>query len=114
MRFLADENFDDAILQGLIRRVPVDIVRAVRVGLSGRPDPQVLQWAAQERRVLLTQDHRSMLAYAWQRVEQSLPMPGVCVVPQSVPISIAIDELTLIAECSRDEDWDARVRFVPI
>lgn len=53
--FLADENFNGAVVRGLLRQVPsVDIVRVQDVGLSSAEDPAVLDWAAREGRVLLT------------------------------------------------------------
>ena len=36
LRFLADEDFDNDIVRGMLRRLPtMDIVRAQDVGLSG-------------------------------------------------------------------------------
>ena len=53
----ADENFNNDIVRGLLRRKPdLDIVRLQDVDLSGADDPTVLEWAAQENRVLLTHD----------------------------------------------------------
>jgi predicted nuclease of predicted toxin-antitoxin system len=47
MKFLADENLDNTILRGLLRRrSEIDIVRVQDVGLSGADDPTVLEWAA--------------------------------------------------------------------
>ena len=47
MKFLADENFDNSIVRGLMRRQPdIDIIRVQDVGLSGEDDPIVLEWAA--------------------------------------------------------------------
>ena len=57
LRFAADENLNNDILRGLLRRVPnLDIVRVQDAGLAGADDPTVLEWAAQEQRVLLTHD----------------------------------------------------------
>ena len=57
LRLAADENFNHDIVRGLLRREPgLDIVRIQDVGLSGADDPTVLEWAAQEGRVLLTHD----------------------------------------------------------
>ena len=57
LRLAADENFNNDILRGLIRRNPIiDIVRVQDVGLSGADDPAVLAWAASESRVLVTHD----------------------------------------------------------
>lgn len=69
LRFAADENFNNNIIRGLLRQHPeLDIVRIQDVGLSGADDPTVLEWAAQEGRVLLTHDVATMTEYAYQRV----------------------------------------------
>jgi predicted nuclease of predicted toxin-antitoxin system len=55
--FLADENFNNQIVRGVLRQSPdIDIVRVQDVGLSGADDPDILAWAAQERRIVLTHD----------------------------------------------------------
>lgn len=52
-RLLADENFDNDILRGVLRRRPgLDFVRVQDVGLIGAQDPEILQWAADEGRIL--------------------------------------------------------------
>lgn len=59
LRFAADENFNNDIVRGLRRRKPnLDVVRVQEAGLSGAVDPDVLEWAAREGRVLLTHDVR--------------------------------------------------------
>ena len=53
LRLAADENFNGDIVRGLLRRNPkLDIVRVQDVGLSGADDPSVLQWAADQGRIL--------------------------------------------------------------
>ena len=57
IRFLADENFNGKILRSLRRDYPeVDVVRVQDTAIYGATDPQVLEWAAQEGRILLTHD----------------------------------------------------------
>ena len=47
LRLLADENLNNDIVRGLLRRSPdLDVVRVQDVGLSGAEDPTVLEWAA--------------------------------------------------------------------
>lgn len=78
MRLLTDENFNGAILRGLIRRLPnLDIVRIQDVGLMYADDPTILEWAANENRLLLTHDVATITMYAYGRVNRGLPMPGV-------------------------------------
>jgi hypothetical protein len=114
-RFLADEDFDNDILRGALRRCPqLDIVRVQDVGLSGAKDQLVLEWAAPEGRVLLTHDVSTMTTHAYERVSQGLPMPGVFAVSQSIPIGQAIEEIMLLAECSLEGEWEGQARYLPL
>ena len=109
----ADENFDGDVIRGLRRRLPaLDLVRVQDAGLSGALDPDVLEWAASEGRVLLTHDFDTLIGHAWERVGAGLPMPGVVAVKQSVATRRAIGELELFAEASEDGEWDGQVLFV--
>jgi len=80
---IADENFNNTIVRGLLRVKPdLDIVRVQDVGLFSVDDPTVLEWAANEDRVLLTHDVATITKYAYERVNAGSYMPGV-VEPQS-------------------------------
>jgi len=72
IRLADDENFNDAIVRGVLLRVPdLDLVRVQAAGLSGADDPRVLEWAARENRVLLTHDVSTMTHHAYQRIERA-------------------------------------------
>jgi uncharacterized protein with PIN domain len=115
LRFLADENFNNNIIRGLLLRLPtLDVVRVQDVELSGADDPDVLAWAAQEDRILLTHDVSTITRYAFERVSADEPMPGVFEVNRSVSIGQAIDDLLLIAECSEEGEWEGQVRYLPL
>jgi hypothetical protein len=96
-----DENFNAAIIRGLLRRNPsLDVLTVQEAGLSGATDPQVLDWPTVENRLLLTQDVQTMLSYAFERLMAALPCCGIVEVSRNVLIGTAIDDLLLIAECS--------------
>jgi len=115
LRLVADENFHGDIVRGLLRRRPdLDIVRIQDVGLSGADDPTVLEWAAQEGRVLLTHDVQTITRYAYERVQAGMTMPGVFEVSRVVPLGGAIEDLLLLAECSLDDEWEGQVRYLPL
>jgi hypothetical protein len=115
IRLLVDEDFDNTILRGVLRRRPaLDIVRVQDVGLAGAADPAVLDWAATAGRVLLSHDVNTMKTHAYARVTAGLPMPGVFAVSQDLPVSIAIDEIILLAECSLPDEWEGQVRHLPL
>ena len=101
MRLAADENFNNNIVRGLIRRKPdVDIVRLQDVGLFGADDPAVLEWAAQQGRLLVSHDVTTLTKHAYERLAAGLRMPGVFEVPNTLGIGRAIDDLLLIIDCS--------------
>jgi hypothetical protein len=111
----ADENFNNDIVRGLLRRKPdVDIVRIQDVGLSGTDDPTVLEWAAQERRVLLTHDVSTITYCAYERVREGRPMPGVFEVSRDIPIGRVIEDLLLLVEYGLEGEWEGQVRYLPI
>ena len=115
IRLIADEDFDNDILRGLRRRkAGVDIVRVQDVGLSSTEDPTILEWAARERRVVLTHDAKTMTRHAYERVRRGQPMPGVFEVSQSVPIRCAIEDIEVLAECSLEGEWEGQVRYLPL
>src|SRR5437763_888142 len=115
LRLAADENFNNDIVRGVLRRnSEIDIVRVQDAGLSAADDPTVLEWAAQAGRVLLTHDVATMTRYAYDRVREGKPMPGVFEVGRQVPIGVAIEEIVLLAECSLDREWEGQVRYLPL
>jgi hypothetical protein len=115
MRWAADENFNNDIVRGLLRRKPdVDIVRVQDIGLSGEDDPTVLEWAADEGRVLLTHDVSTITRYAYERVEAGKPMPGVFEVSRGLPMGMVIEDLILLTECSLEDEWEGQVRYLPL
>lgn len=115
LRLLADENFNNLIVRGLRQRCPeLDLVRVQDVGLYNVDDPGILDWAAQENRIVLTHDVKTMKDFAYDRVLARLPMPGVFEIKKDTPIGPMIEELVLLVECSQMEEWNGQVVFLPL
>ena len=77
LRLATDEDFNNRIVRGLLRREPdLDILRVQDAGLAGRSDEEVLAWAASEGRILITHDVTTMKQTAYDRIAAGLPMPG--------------------------------------
>ncbi len=115
IRFAADENFNNDILRGLLRRKPdVDILRVQDAGLSGGDDGVILEWAAREGRILLTHDVSTITRHAQGRIEARLPMPGVFEVSRSIPIGRVIEDLVLIVDLSLEGEWENQIRYLPL
>jgi hypothetical protein len=114
VKFLADANFSRRIIKGVQRREPLlDFQSAEEAGLSGKPDIEVLEIASSLQRVLVTHDRKTMPAafgaFATQRQSS-----GVLIVPQSLPVVVAIEELLLVWAASDAEDWINMISPVPL
>jgi predicted nuclease of predicted toxin-antitoxin system len=115
LKLLADENFDNTIVRGLLRRNPnIDIVRVQDVGLLGEDDPTILAWAAQENRVLLTHDVAKITNYAYERITQGQPMPGVIEVITDTRIGQVIEDILLLIECCLEGELAGQIYYLPL
>jgi len=116
VRFLADEDFDGRVLSAFRNlaedyELEINVVRVQDAGLIGATDASILDWAAANRRVVLTHDRRTMPSFAWQRMASGLPMSGVVVTrrgrsPGETGHAI-VDEVSLRARENRG--WDDEV-----
>jgi hypothetical protein len=114
-KFATDENFNNRILRGVLRIEPeLDVVRVQDTEAAGTGDEAILEWAAKEGRVLLTHDAKTVIAFAYQRVREGKPMPGVLEVNDSIPIGRAVDYIILVAGASLEGEWENQVRFAPL
>lgn len=115
MRFATDENFDGRVLSGLQARMPdLDIVRIQDTEMYQAPDDKLLEWLAQENRILLTHDVKTMPRYVYERVKSGLFVPGVIEVPQDTPIGLAIDELEIVLSIGLPDDFENQVKYIPL
>lgn len=115
LRLLADENFNGDVVRGLLlRQSDLDLVRVQDVNLGGANDPDVLAWAAENSRILLTHDRATIPDHAYERVASGDAMPGVFILPARFPIGSAIEEILLMIECSKQPDWNGKVVHLPL
>jgi hypothetical protein len=81
MRLLADENLNNHIYRSLsLQRPGLNIVRVQDVGLSGKPDPEILKWAVDENRILITHDVLTIPPLAMEWMNENCPIPGIFLV----------------------------------
>ena len=115
LRLLADESFNGRTVRGLLLRKPsLDLVRVQDVGMSGRSDPEILAWAAENDRIILTHDLATMPAYAFNLVAAGDRMCGLFALSSRCPVRIAIQEILLLDECSQQAEWSGLVAYLPI
>lgn len=115
LRLATDEHIDRALIRGLLARQPnLDIVRIQEAGLLGADDCDILAWAAAEGRILITHDRNTIPGLVYQRIRAGETMPGVFVVDDQLPLGKAIEELLILAICSKDEEWCDQIVYVPM
>ena len=97
MLFLADENLEAEIQIQLRRHYPdIDIIDVRNVGLDHTPDEEILQWAADNDRIVITHDVNTMRGLADNRVRAGLPMPGAIIVLEHIPYGVAIEFIAYV------------------
>ena len=115
LKYAIDEDFNHDIVRGLERKDPsLDMLTIQDVGILEAHDRDVLAWAAQEGRILLTHDVRTMPIYAAERLREGQTMPGLILVPQLLPIGQAIDDLLLIAQCGEVGEYEGFILRLPL
>ncbi len=114
VRFLADEDLDSDIIESLRSREPaIDILDVKKAGLRGTADPVVLDLAAQQDRIVVAHDRRTMTRYVWERLAAGKLNPGVFIVPQRSGIAEIVESLLLVWTASQGEEWRNRIVYLP-
>ena len=115
LSLLGAENFHGDLIRGLRLRQPnLDLLRIQEIGLRKADDPEILEWAAKNNRILLTHDRATMPDFAYARLNRGESMSGVFVVNDRMPIRQAIDQLLLLVECSEQWEWEGVVLYLPL
>lgn len=114
IKFLADENLRGAIVLGLRRREPsASFLQAYEAGAAGKDDLTVLQIAAEQNRILVSHDIKTVPKH-FQHFVARRASPGVILIPQKLPVSTAIAQLVMIWVASEAEEWVNQIRFLPL
>src|SRR5690349_12559766 len=115
LSLLIDQDINHDILRGLLRRVPdLDSVTAYEVGLSGAADPELLIWAAKEKRVLISHDRTTMPKHAAELIAKGEAIAGVIIVPRRLSIGQVINDLEIIVTCSEVHEWGNIIHHLPL
>ena len=114
LKLLIDQDLDHDILRGLFQRIPnLDAVTAFEIGLSKAPDPDLLSWADEAERIIVTHDRKTMPAHAARRMNEAKRVFGVFVVPRRLQIVDVINDLEIMVICSDEHEWVNVVRYLP-
>ena len=101
-------------MAGVRRQEPgIDFQTAEEANLRGVPDQEVLALGAQEQRILVTHDRRTMPGHFADFIRHHTS-PGVFIIAQSVSVRVAIEELLLIWAASDSEEWSNLIVALPL
>ena len=114
IRFLADADLNEGIIGGCLRKEPtMDFLSASEAKLRGLADPDVLRIAAEQDRILVSHDFKTMPRHFAHFLQTQGSSPGVFLVKQSSPIGPVIEELVLIWTATDAEEWKGRILRIP-
>lgn len=113
IRFQADADLNPEIGRGLRRREPlIDFRDAAGVIADGTPDPEVLQIAAEDDRVLVSRDVTTMPDYFARFIAQH-ESPGMVLIPSRRSIGTVIEGLLMVWLIWMPEELRNRARWLP-
>ena len=107
IRYLVDEHVAKAVATGLRKR-GIDVVTLVDAGLLGAEDKDLLTFAEEEDRVMVTQD-RDFLRLA---AEAEGDHPGVAYAPQGRSMGELVRLLDLLTQVSDAGEMRGRVEYI--
>jgi hypothetical protein len=114
LRFLADHDLNEHIVAGVQRQEPVvEFLRVRDLGMSTRPDSEILAYAASEGLLVVSHDVNTMPAAAYARLAAGESFAGLFMISQLSPIAPIIDSLVMIWAASEFEEWKEEVVFLP-
>jgi hypothetical protein len=114
IRFQADNDLDQRIIAATRRLDPaIDFQTAPDLGLHlGVPDEQVLILAAEQDRLLVTHDRKTMPDH-FERFTVSHTSPGLIIISQTLSIGRAAEWLHLIWATSEPEEYVNSIYSLP-
>lgn len=114
LRFQADADLNANIRRAVARHErAIDLRSAVAAGLPYLPDSDVLRIAAEDGRLLVTHDQRTM-PRAFGAFILTRSSPGVLIVPQRLTVEEAAEELVLLWLTQEPKDWCDRIAWLPL
>ncbi|HLI82782.1 MAG TPA: DUF5615 family PIN-like protein [Bryobacteraceae bacterium] len=115
IRFLADADFNEMIVKGVLRREPsVDFSTVQAAGVRHLPDPDILAFAASEDRIVISHDVNTMPSHFADFRAAGNHSPGLFMISQSVDVGTAIEELLLIWAASEASEWEGQLAWLPL
>jgi Domain of unknown function (DUF5615) len=114
VRFLADADLNFDVVKAVRRREPgLDFASAADAGIEGTGDPEILERAASQNRVLVSHDRRTMLHHFRNRLAAGKFSPGLLVVSQNAQIRPVVEAILVLWSVSDPAELRDQVYHLP-
>ena len=114
IRFQADNDLKFGIVKAVRHREPtIDFVPAQEAGLDRIGDPELLDRAAAEGRVLVSHDKRTMIHYFRERLAVGKSGPGLLIVSRGALIGDVVEALVYVWTLSDPAELRNQVHYLP-
>lgn len=105
IRFQADNDLKFAIVKAVRQQEPaIDFASAQQAGLDGLSDPEVLELAAAEGRVLISHDRRTLLKHFRNHLAAGKTSSGLLVVSQGAPVGVVAEAIVILWAAAKSKD----------
>ncbi len=119
LSYLIDENLRGTLVIALIRvanryglSMDVKQVGDDQVPPLGTLDPELLIWAEANKRILISQDRRTLGGHLISHLAQGHVSDGIFIT-RAMPLVEIADYLVLVAFASDPVEWRNRITYVP-
>ena len=114
IRFQADNDLKFGIVKAVRHFEPaIDFASAQEAGLQGVSDPDLLDRAANEGRVLVSHDRRTMLDHFRAHLAAGKTSPEVLVVSQGAPIGLVAESIVYVWSLSDPLELCDQAHYLP-
>jgi len=114
IRFQADNDLRFAIVEAVRRREPaIDFASAQESALGGVSDPEVLNQALLENRVLISHEMRTMINHFRTHLTAGKDSPGLLMVSQNAATSEVVEAILLLWSVTSTADLHNRIYYLP-
>jgi hypothetical protein len=95
------------------REPSIDFLSAQESQLHGMDDPELLEQAAEQGRVLISHDRRTMLRHFHDRLKAAKSSPGLLVVSQGAPIGDVVEAILVLWAAADSEELRDQAFHLP-
>lgn len=119
VKLLLDADLPRALFTALVRDdSTLDVVRVQQVGLRTASDPEILAYAAEANRIVVTKDKATMRDFAAERIARGEAMAGLIIVRPAYlrglrGLGTVLRELLDVNRLTSSVDWEGVIRFIP-